>query len=218
MTPEQASALIDFATDFSRGNADIVASVKAAIASPPRTTEEVGYYLSGKENDFENCFRRAVALLEPYTMSAEDKYVYEIFSLWVGEDCLLKVAPPELVAAFPEFLSSSEEEAEEAPPDSARAAERAAARIRSGYAAGVRALESAFDAAGFPLLSLDLGGGDTLVFVNVERRIADRWRGKVLGHTHEGTELGVRSPMWQAFWHHLDYALGSDLGPPPPEL
>lgn len=217
MTPEQASALIDFATDFSRGNADLVASVKAALASPPRTTEEVGYYLSGKENDFENCFRRTVALLEPYTTSAEDKYVYEIFSLWIGQDCLLKVAPPELAAAFPDFLSSNEEE-EEAPPDSARAAERAAARIRSGYAAGVRALESAFDTAGFPLLSFDLGGGDTLVFANVERRIADRWRGKVLGYTHDGTALGVRSPMWGAFWNHLDYALGLDLGSPPPDL
>ncbi|MEO6603530.1 MAG: hypothetical protein ABIQ16_26840 [Polyangiaceae bacterium] len=62
--------------------------------------------MSGKENDFENCFRRTVALLEPYTTSAEDKYSYEIFSLWIGEDCLLKVAPPELVAAFPDFLGS----------------------------------------------------------------------------------------------------------------
>jgi len=212
MTPEQATALKQLAADFSRGDDAIVDRVAAAIRNPPRTTEAVGYYVSACNNDFENCFRHLVSLLEPYATSAEDKYVYEIFPQWIGADRLLKQAPAELAEAFPEFL------APKASNCSTPARDDVTARLRRHYVAGVRALEVAFDATGFPLLSLDTGEGDTLVFINVERSIADRWRGTVLGHTHEGGELGVRAPMWGAFWSHVAYAFGLELGEPPPGL
>ena len=135
--------------------------------------------------------------------------MYEIFSQWFGNDRLLKEPPAELVRLFPEFLASETDSDE--PPDSATAAELAAARIRSGYDEAMRAVEQAFEAAGFPLLNFDLAGGDTLVFIHVERPIAERWRGRVLGHTHLGEELAIRAPMWNAFRAHVAYAFGLEL-------
>jgi hypothetical protein len=69
----------------SGGDDDLVRLVRLATVTPPRTDEEVGYYLVARENDFENCFRYTVSQLEPYTTSAEDKYVHEIFGQWFGE-------------------------------------------------------------------------------------------------------------------------------------
>jgi hypothetical protein len=220
MTPEQADALIQVAADFSRGNTEIVGAMRAAIAKPPRTKEEVGHYLSGNENDFENCFRCMVSLLRPFTTSAEDKYVYEIFDQWFGEERIVRHAPPELVRLFPEFLASEAEQRDEedASPDSGQAVKRATERVRRYYVEGVRAVERAFEEAGRPLLCFDKAGGDTLDFASVEPSVADRWRGKVLGHTYRGEELGIRAPMWDVFWHHVEYALGLELGAPPAEL
>jgi hypothetical protein len=216
MTPEQAAALIEMASDFSHGDAEVARRLRSALDKPPRTTREVGYYVSGKENDFEKCYRHLVSHLQPYTSSAEDKYVHEIFDQWFGEDRILREAPPELVRVFPEFLASHV--AADEPPDSAGMVALVTARVQEHYVAGMRAVERAFADAGRPLLSLDTGGGDTLVFANVEPRIADRWRSRVLGRTYQGVELAVRPPMWDAFWHHVGYSLGLELGEPPPEL
>ena len=70
MTPEQAEQLVELARDMSGNDEALVGRVKLATAKPPRTKEEVGYYLSGRENDFENCFRYTISQLTPYTSSA----------------------------------------------------------------------------------------------------------------------------------------------------
>jgi len=214
MTPEQAAALVALATDISDGDVDVVRQIQAAIRKPPRTTQEVGFYVSGKESDFELCFRHLVTLLDGYTSSAEDNYVYEIFPQWFGPDRLLESPPAELVAAFPEFLAESAEEADAA-PDSGQLVERLAARLVQRYAPAVFAVERAFENVGRPLLTFELGGGDTLVFVNVTPPVAERWRDKVLGHTHRGHPLGLRAPLWDAFWAHVCYAFGLGDSEPP---
>jgi hypothetical protein len=209
MTPEQAERIVQLARDVSGGDEELVGRVRLAMVTPPRTTEEVGWYLDGRENDFENCFRYTVSQLEEYTTSAEDKYVYEIFEDWFGEGRPVPAPPPELVSLLPELFGAPTEDDE--PPDSARAAEQAASRIKAGFDAACRAVERAFEDAGLRLLNLDTGGGDTLVFVHLPPAVADRWRDTVFGHTYESKELGVRSPMWRAFRYHLSYALGVDL-------
>jgi hypothetical protein len=196
MTNLQKEALLRMARDLSRGDPLIIAAVQAAIENPPRTTEEVGFYVSGDESDFENCFRKLCGLLDdsPWGSSAEDKYVREIFAEWVG---------PGRLAALPE-------EVERAFPDPGDEVD--AGRAKRHFGAATRAVENAFHRAGAPLLSLDTGGGDTLIFVNVEPTVADRWRDVELGKTYDGDTLAVRSPMWSEFWEHLSSFSDDDLG------
>jgi hypothetical protein len=201
VTPTQASALAAVAAELSRGDKRVIAKMKAALADPPRTTEEVGFYVSGDENAFENCFRKLASLLvgKPYAMSAEDKYIHELFEHWTGRG-RLKALPE----AFHSMLPGSGAE-----PAAARA------RLRKGFVTGVQAVEQAFEDLGAPLLSVDTGGGDTMLMVLATPETAARWRDVKLGETHDGIDLAVRSPMWDVLWAYLEYSSGVDLGRPP---
>jgi len=122
MTDRQKQALLALATDLSRGDAGLIAKVNAALANPPRTTEEVGYYVTEDNSDFENCTRKTVSVLSetPHAMSVEDKYVFEIFEQWTAPGRLA-----ELPAAFRDMLpdwfgdepEAEDEEAADEPPN-----------------------------------------------------------------------------------------------------
>jgi hypothetical protein len=204
----QKNALIRMAHDLSRGDTRIVAAARAAVEKPPRTTEEVGFYVSGDENDLENCFRMICGLIEEshWGSSAEDKYCAEIFEQWVGEGRLEEL-PAEAQHAF--------ENLEELHPHSLEDTDALRSELRAHFTAAVESIERAFEAIGQPLLSLDTGGGDTLFFVNVEPHVADKWRDVELGKSHDGDSLAIRSPMWPVLWEYLGYCTGDDLGEVP---
>jgi hypothetical protein len=217
MNTLQQKALLRLAHDLGRGEASVLAAMTVAIANPPRTTETVGFYVSGKENDFENCFRKLCGLIEEteYGSSVEDKYCTEIFEQWVGPGRLQQL-PQALSKAIPGYDTS--EDPDSGGPDSGEANAEAIANLHKYFPTVAREIEMAFAALGAPLLSLDTNGGDTLLFVNAEPDVAERWRDVELGRTHNGGILAIRSPMWHRFWDFLGYAGLFELGDPPEEL
>lgn len=208
MNTLQQKALLRLAHDLGRGEASVLAAMTVAIANPPRTTETVGFYVSGSENDFENCFRKLCALLEEtaFGSSVEDKYCLEIFEQWVRPGRLQQLPEvlPKVIPGYGTF--------DETDPDAA------CANLRKHFPTIAREIETAFAAMGAPLLSLDTDGGDTLLFVNAEPAVAERWRDVELGQTHDGGILAVRSPMWHTLWEYLGYAGFGEIGDPPEEL
>ena len=205
----QKKALVEIAHDFSRGDAALIVQVEAAIRTPPRTTETVGYYLSGRETEFENCFRKLTSLLmqSPYASGAEDKESLWLFSQWIGPGRLTQFPSGyvDAIATTPLDPSWHLPDAD----DDAYAADRPRweQQLLRTYGAGVMSLQAAFDAAGFPLLPIDLNGGDTLPFIHATPVAAARWRDVQIGETHSGEPLAIRSPMWAALWDHLAYSL-----------
>jgi len=204
----QQKALLRLAHDLSRGDAKVIRAMKAAIANPPSTTEEVGFYVSGNENEFENCFRKLCGLLEDreHVIGVEDKYCFDIFEQWT-EAGQLERLPNSLFKAIPlddTFGDSSPENRAE--------------KLRQYFPNAAREIDQAFAARETPLLSLDTAGGDTLLFVTPEPDTAERWRDVELGETHDGESLSVRSPMWHKFWKFIAYSSGLKLGKPPADL
>lgn len=213
MTDRQKKALLAVASDLSRGDAGVIAKVEAALANPPRTTEEVGYYVTEKNTPFENCFRKLVSLLAetPYAMSVEDKYVYEILALWTAPGRLDQL-PAAFRDMFPDWFGVEPEAEDE------DAAEETRQKLTANFVAGVSAVEKAFEATGEPLLSFDTGSSDTMVFIQATPEAADRWRNVKLGESHDGEPLAVRSPMWNVLWGNISYSADLDLGDPPDDL
>jgi hypothetical protein len=206
MNDAQKQALIELSKDFSRGDSRLVQQVETALAHPPRTTEEVGYYVSANNNVFENYFRKVASLLSstPFATQAEDKYVYEIFDQWVAPGRLTAL-PQALKNAMPTLFAT---EVPAALENEKAMVQWAHTQLQAHFAEGVMAVEMAFEALGSPLLTIDTGGGDTLLFINVTPDAAKRWRDVEFGVSHEGVPLGVRSAMWGVFLDHFCYALG----------
>lgn len=204
----QQNALLRLARDLSRGDAKLIRAMKAAIANPPTTTEDVGFYVSGNENAFENCFRKLCGLLEDreHVIGVEDKYCFDIFEQWVEAEQLDHL-PASLFKAIPLDDTFGDP-----------SPENRAAKLREYFPMAARDLDEAFAARGTPLLSLDTAGGDTLLFVTPDPDAAERWRDVELGQTHDGHVLGVRSPMWHKFWKYIAYSSGIKLGRPPADL
>ncbi|MEM0962910.1 MAG: hypothetical protein AAGK21_10295, partial [Bacteroidota bacterium] len=191
------SAIRRFAADLSGGDPEVLAITDAALVETPRTTETVGFYLSGRETDDENVLRCVTSALmtHGYTTAAEDKYQHEIFEQWAEFVTL----PDALVAAFPEILGEEDPWDED---DWESYQERRQQDVREAYVPVVRALESAFAEAGTPLMTMELAGGDTLVFLAPSAEVASRWSGVQLATTHQGKPMGLRAPDWDTFWHH----------------
>ncbi|MEM1055657.1 MAG: hypothetical protein AAGI52_09020 [Bacteroidota bacterium] len=208
-----ASAIRRFAADLSGGDPAVLAAADAALAQPPRTKEVVGFYLDGRETDEENVLRCVVSALmaHGHTTASEDKYQHEIFDQWSEQVTL----PGEVIALLPEILDPATDMEEEQLDDWDAYVERRRAETRAGYVAAVRALEGAFEAAGTPLMMMDLAGGDTLVFLAPPPDVAQRWNGVRLATTYQGHPMGLRTPDWDAFWGCLDYATGLTEGDAP---
>lgn len=204
----QQRALLRLAHDLSDSDQKVIRAMRAAIADPPRTTEEVGFYVSGNENDFENCFRKLCSLLEDHehATGVEDKYCFDIFEQWVEAGQLA-----ELPAALRKAIPLDETFGDTGP-------EEFGGNLRKHFPTAAHELEAAFAGRGTPLISLDTSGGDTLLFITPGAEAAERWRDVELGQTHDGGTLAVRSPMWHKFWRYIGYSSGLKLGKPPADL
>lgn len=200
MEPE--NPIVAFARDFSGNDATLVEKVKAFAASPPTTIEQIGFY--GAEGYAPNTrlYLGAVNLLDEagHLQSVEDKYTPEIFQRWQEEGLLKPEAlPPAAKALLMPILEGKGFTTEQivAYYDAAWA----------NYAKATEEIEALLAAQGKVLLSVDATGGDTLFFALVGKEVAERWRDKALSE-EAGYRAGVRSPMWGAFWAHLDYGAG----------
>ncbi len=206
MTPLQKNALIRLATDLSRGDKNVIQQIEKAIKTPPKTSKEVGYYLGGDENDFEICFRKMASLLSDskFTTSAEDKYIYEIFSQW---EARLGDMPNSIKEALP-FIFDESYDIDEL--DEEEIKKEAVGRMQTHLLNGLNDIAKKFEKKSMPLLTIDTGGGDTLLFINVTSEVATLWRNVEIGRTHDDIPLAIRSPYWESFCQHLEYALGID--------
>ena len=146
----------------------------------------------------------------PYAMSVEDKYVYEILALWTAPGRLDEL-PAAFRDIFPDWFGVEPE------ADDEDAAEEFRQKLTASFTAGVSAVEKAFEATGEPLLSLDTGSSDTMVFIQATPE-PDRWRDVKLGESHDGEPLAVRSPMWNVLWANISYSADLDLEDPPDDL
>jgi len=197
---ESHRRIVELARALDIQQADL-ADLEASLASPPRTTEEVGFYVSTKNTDQENRYRMMVSRLSRAgrLLSEEDKYCHWLLEKFAEHTEL----PPAFKDAFGPLLDPSQ-----GPEDSGAAVADLTAHIRDNYARGVHALERAFETQGQRLRTLWTAGGDTLYFVLVSPDVAEAWTNRVVAATHTGEPLGLRPPAWAAFYGHLGYAIG----------
>lgn len=200
MTAE--NPVVAFARDFSGNDAALVEKVNAFVANPPTKMEQIGFY--GAEGYAPNTrlYLAAVNLLDlgGHLISVEDKYTYEIFQYWHQEGLLKAEALPPAAKAFLTPILDGK----------GFTNEQLAAYYEvawANYAKATEEIEALFAAQGKTLLSVDATQGDTLFFALVDKEVAERWRDKALSE-EAGYRAGVRSPMWGAFWAHLDYGIG----------
>jgi len=202
--------LIAFARDFSGNDAAIVAAAERYLATPPTDPETIGFYSADIYPPRHRAFLAIVTLLDNKKMltAVEDKYSYELFSLWVEAGVIdLATLPPTAKALFGPLIDGSTLDIE-ADGDAGLAAYQT--RAWETYAQATADLEAHIAARGKVLLSVDATDGDTMLFALVAPAIADRWRDRALSE-HEGYRAGVRAPMWDRFWAHLAYAMRGSL-------
>ena len=48
-----------------------------------------------------------------------------------------------------------------------------------------------------------------------DAEVADAWTSRPVAYTHRDEPLGLRPPTWDAFCHHLSYAIGLGESAPP---
>lgn len=190
--------IIAFARDFSGGDATIVAQAERYLATPPTDMATIGFYGAEQHPPRHRAFLATVTLLDgkEKLSAVEDKYSYELFALWAEAKVIDPAKlPPAAKALFGPMIDGSE-------PDIATYQ----ARAWKDYAQATAELEAHIAARGKALLSIDATDGDTMLFALVDPAIADRWRNRALSE-HQGYRAGVRAPMWDRFWSHLDYAM-----------
>lgn len=195
--------IVAFARDFSGDDAQIMAQVAAFVANPPTQMETIGFHGMGDSPAQSRVFLATVSLLgrNGKLMEVEDKYTYELLYQWRDDGLLDVEALPETAkAVFGPILDENLELDEQG-------VEAYRALAWRSYAKATEELEQYFASRGKVLLSIDATGGDTLFFALAELQVAERWRDKALARHHDGYLAGVRSPMWDAFWAHLSYAL-----------
>lgn len=177
-SPEAATLL--GLVKYLKDDEELQARVQERLHNPPRTVEEIGFYLGANDNPFERTFRYAVSQLDQAgsLMACEDKYSPELFELFRRH-----IELPERAGTI---ISPSL-----APED---------------YLPLFREIEARFARAGTPLCTLWTGGGDHLYFAAVLADGLDRWLNRVIGHTHAGEPLGLCQPRWDVLFDHLGYA------------
>lgn len=199
MPNEEYAAIIAFASDFSGNDEAIVRRVREMAEYPPTDMETIGFYSGEDYPPRDRLYLATVSLLDEgqKLYSVEDKYTFEILSIWQDEGIISeKDLPPAAKAVFGPVITGEEP---------AGGVERYRAVVWEQYARATRELEQHMADRGRVLLSIDATEGDTMFFAFVNQEIATRWRDKALSD-HEGYRAGVRSPMWDRFWIHLTYS------------
>lgn len=199
MPSEDYAAIIAFASDFSGNDTAIIQQVRQMAANPPTDQETIGFYSTEDYPARHRLFLATVNLLDTAKKlySVEDKYSYEIFSIWQDDGVIsLGKLPPAAKAVFAPLIDGNEPQG---------GIERYHALVWEKYAQATEELEQYIADHGKVLLSIDATDGDTMFFALVTPDIASRWRDKALS-AHNGYYAGIRSPMWDRFWAHLNYA------------
>lgn len=213
MNERQKEVLLKLASDLSRHDEKIISQMKNCLDSPPRTSEQVGFYLSGKESDFENCFRFLIKLImnTPYCCSCEDKYALEVADLWLSKNGLVEL-PEVFLKMAPNYYELPMDGIKEENLDS-----YLMSCFESHFLNGVKAIEKQFWQLGTPLMSIEKGEGDTMVFVCVTPDMYKAWENVKLGKTYQETPLGLTAPNWYEFWYFAVNTLGlnADAMKPP---
>ncbi len=182
LTSQAGKNLVAFAKDISGGDLELVKKVEAALAKPPFTAETIGFYPDRRNTPFENCYRFMVSELSKagLLMAAEDKYSDGVFK------------------QFTMYI--------ELPNDVKKLRRRH--YDHAEFLPAMAEIEARFEAKGLRLTTLWTAGGDHLYFAALTPEVAKRWLNRSVGTTHDGQQLGLRSPCWGALYEHLSYALG----------
>lgn len=199
MPPEDYADIIAFASDFSGDDATIVEQARKMVANPPTDPETIGFYGGEDYPERHRLFLATVNLLDNAQKlhSIEDKYTAEIFAIWQDEGIVDEATLPEAAkAVFGPLITGAEPAGGIKPYHDL---------VWTKYAEATKELEAHIADRGRVLLSVDATDGDTMFFALVSPDIADRWRDRALSE-HQGHRAGVRSPMWDRFWVHLNYS------------
>ena len=203
----QRALFLEFASDVSGNDADVMARAKALIETPPTTLEEIGFY--GMENapPPERVLRGIISALgnEGHILQFEDKYIYEM-PLVLADEGLAAFEDPLLKDPVNLFGASIA-------PDSAPT-DAQWRTFRANFGPHVRAIETAVRQTGHELLSLNLPLGDTMFIWIATPDQARTWRNRQL-YAGVNTQRYARSPVvsitvsdpaWNVYWGFLTYA------------
>ena len=209
MMPEKK--LLLFTKEFAPESLEKIASL---IINPPRTREEVGFYLSGDESDFELTFRAAISEFSKRenVWQFEDKYVHEMIGTWVDAGVIPKKLPDPVRFALDPFAKNSVF----ADDDDSSPNANVFTVLRDAFPVAVAALERVFADQNQALLSFVLGPqGDTVYFAVVDEDFAIKWANTKLNHD---PEMGIAQPDWKRYWNFLGYAVGMPMSVGEPDL
>ncbi len=209
VTPFTARAeehrFIAFARDVSGDDAGLIRQVQALIATPPVTTEDIGFYGLSKAPAEERSLRGIITLLlnAGYILDFEDKYVNQMPNLLAERGILPAIdSAPELALPIPRDGDSPE---------------GFATQMRNVFPAHIAAIQSGAEAQGLRLLGLDLGPrGDALMIWPAQPELAQKWMDialyvgpNTLRYSKNDPYLQiitVTSVDWQRYWAFLTYA------------
>ena len=179
-----AATLLAWVDDMSRHDQAMLLRVKGALARPPKTPEEIGFYPSRDNTPIENCYRFAVSQLHRagLLMAAEDKYSDGVFKQFAQHITL-----PDGVSTLRRRHFDPAE-----------------------FLPLMAQIDAAFAAKGLCLTTVSPGGGDHVYFAALPRDVAEKWLNVVVATTHDAQNLGLRPPCWGTLFDHLSYALGWD--------
>jgi hypothetical protein len=197
-----ASELAAFAADLSGNDPDIAAAVGRYVTSPPTTIEEVGFYGFKDWSPQTRAYLATVSRLSDrdFIESIEDKYTWEILSVWQTKKIFdVEALPPAGRGVFETLVRASFSE----DPAKQEAHRRF---VWQNYAQATLELEQQIMARGRMLMSVDATQGDTLYFTLVAPAVAQRWQEKAFSD-ESGYRAGLRLPMWDRFWDHLGVSL-----------
>jgi hypothetical protein len=204
-----SGALTEFVADVTNNNKAAIRYVQRITKDIPRSDEEVGFYLADDASEEEAVFRATISYLvkNNFVMAFEDKYVSEMLEVFYQNKVL---ATGKDRKEFRPFMSEKlYEDAEiilEENGDNKKWREYSL-NLRDKFPPYAQAIESLFTEHNKALMSVDIPLGDTLFFIVMDKKNADKWRNTVfLGDTHTLDYFGVRDANWENYWSFFTYS------------
>lgn len=221
--PANADIVTAFARDVSGGAPKVMDSVAKWAVTPPQDMETIGFYSGEDGAPEERLWLATVSLLdlEGYLTSCEDKYCNEVVSIWQDKGLIdVSALPAPARDVFGTILSPPPEWG-----DGSMTADgilRSQRRFWDHFGEATGQVENQIASRGKALLSVDATDGDTQFFIALPPEQAQRWSGKGMARSADGTERGIRPVQWGDYWTMLTYAFSTFVAPadaylqPPP--
>jgi hypothetical protein len=209
-----ANTLLAFAADLSESDEALMSAVRAALANSPRTPETLGFYPSGDESDHELAVRKTISLLDDkgIIFGIEDKYMDELTGVMEQRGL---ITPTDLGRDGAAVMNGSAfAAAGKLAKTSARRKQRLT-ELSGHYVAATRQIEASVVRSGRRLLGVDLPMGDTVHFIALPARVAERWLDVLLVVTYDNHEIGLSPPLWHLAWGELVARAAADAPRPP---